>query len=219
MEEPEITITPTVPQGTYCNLTATYRQIAAVFGGGVIPEAQRDKSMAQWMIDTRHGSVWVHDWKVGTCYRGADGLELGQITRWEVQGHPDAIAQMMEVLTGDHRVRRHIINEAGDEYGPQYVAALERARVHNGIERMIDAVTAYRLASRCWMAEDEARSAITELIDDLTEMRDTITDTRDVAPDKDSKWWDLRASAGDMDRLVIAMRQLSDARNEARSHR
>lgn len=87
--------------------------------------------------------------------------------------------------------------------------------VHNGIEHL-DPDKASRLAVACWLAEDEALSAAGELIDWLHALRESITNTDEVAPDKDSRSWNCDVSAGEMDRLVHAMRRLTDARRSAR---
>jgi hypothetical protein len=216
MQESEIRIDHP-GRGQYATLTATYRQIAAVFGGGVVPESERNVTMAQWFVQTRRGAVRIYDCEVGMCCK-PDGLELGQITQWRVDGNPDAIDAVMDLLTGDHPVRRHIIKDVGEAYGLASVEALERAMVHSGIEHL-DPQKASRLATACWLAEDTAMRAVTDLIDYLTEMRDSIMDPTDVAPDKDSRPWSCKVSAGEMDELVVAMHELTTARNAARGSR
>ncbi len=117
------------------------------------------------------------------------------------------------------RVRRHVVAECGGGVvGAQYVDALERAMVHNDIEHL-DPDEAYRMAAACWVAEDDADRALSDLIDHLNDLRVMIKEPDDDAPDKDSRSWNCDVSAGDVDDVVHAMRALTMARRAARPAR
>lgn len=126
---------------------------------------------------------------------------------------------MSEQGTRYDRVRPHVITECGGgTVGTQYVEALERAMVHNDIEHL-DPDKTYRLAVACWVAEDDADRALSDMIEHLTELRRLIKDPADIAPDKDSRSWNCDVSAGEMDEVVHAMRALTMARRSARPAR
>jgi hypothetical protein len=117
------------------------------------------------------------------------------------------------------RVRRHVVTECGGGLqGKRCADALERAMVHNGVEHLAPD-NASRLAVACWLAEDDAVTVLTNLIDRMTELRALIKEPGDTAPDEDSRSWNCDVSAGDMDDAVHAMRALTMARRAARPAR
>lgn len=79
-------------------LTAPYALLVKAFGNDGINARDDYKQMCQWDLATDHGDVEVYDYKIGTCYDPADGLEREQITSWHVQGDPQAIIEMLKKL-------------------------------------------------------------------------------------------------------------------------
>lgn len=92
----DIAYTPGASNVNY--LVATYAQLVAAFGDGTLEPRDDYKQMAQWRINTVHGMVDLYDYKTGTCYLGADGQELEDITEWHVQGSEKAIEVMLARL-------------------------------------------------------------------------------------------------------------------------
>lgn len=79
-------------------LNAPYELLVKAFGNdGTIVPRDDYKSMAEWDVPTPHGEVEVYDYKVGKCYNPR-GLERHEITRWHVQGTPEAIEHMLSLL-------------------------------------------------------------------------------------------------------------------------
>jgi hypothetical protein len=113
----------------------------------------------------------------------------------------------------------YVLSECGGgPQGERCVDALLRALNGRGIDHLTPERAA-RLAQDLWLAEEEADRAIAELINDLKEARYHITATDEVAPDKDKDAWNCDMSAGEMDRVVHAMRRLTLARRAARPAR
>lgn len=87
-------------------LDAPYALLVKAFGNdGTVSPRDDYKCMATWYVPTPHGEVEVYDYKVGKCY-DADGLERHEITHWHVQGEPEAIEHMLNLLheSGGERV-------------------------------------------------------------------------------------------------------------------
>lgn len=141
----------------------------------------------------------------------------GEITQWYVTGVSNAVNAFMGLLVTDKPVRRRLIKEFGPDRGMEYVYALHRATVHDGIEHL-DPDKAVDLAATLWLAEDDASHALETAIDDLMDLRNCVAapDEYDYAPDEDSKAWQRPVSAAVMDDVVVTLQRLADARNGAR---
>jgi hypothetical protein len=80
------------------HLLAPYDLLVKAFGNdGTVTPRDDYKSMAEWDIETDHGTVEVYDYKVGKCY-DPDGLERHEIAEWHVQGDEKAVQVMLGLL-------------------------------------------------------------------------------------------------------------------------
>lgn len=85
-------------------LIAPYALLTEAFGNDGNNPRDNYKSMAQWDARTPEGDVEVYDYKIGKCY-DPDGLELKDITRWNVQGPDVALDGLVRMLTEAGGVR------------------------------------------------------------------------------------------------------------------
>jgi hypothetical protein len=83
-------------------IKCSYEKLCAVFG-----EPQRgdfDKSDAEWSIsfplgDNYDAIATIYNWKNGKNYCGAEGMDVEDITEWNVGGHSKvALYRVMEIL-------------------------------------------------------------------------------------------------------------------------
>lgn len=80
-------------------LTASHALLTRVFGNdGTVDPRDNYKSMCQWDVKTPHGTVEVYDYKAGKCYDPVNGLAREHITDWHIQGDPEAINAMLDML-------------------------------------------------------------------------------------------------------------------------
>jgi len=83
-------------------IQATYDQLVAVFGQPeVFTEENSDgKIDVEWVIAFDNGTVaTIYNWKNGKNYCGADGLNVADITQWNVGGNRyDSAALVEEAL-------------------------------------------------------------------------------------------------------------------------
>ncbi len=72
------------------HINATYDQLVAVFGQPDVftLENSDGKIDVEWAIAFDNGTVaTIYNWKNGKNYCGADGLNVADITRWNVGGN------------------------------------------------------------------------------------------------------------------------------------
>lgn len=81
------------------HISTTYDQLVAVFGQPeVFTEENSDgKIDVEWAIAFDNGTVaTIYNWKNGKNYCGADGLNVADITRWNVGGNRYDAATLVE---------------------------------------------------------------------------------------------------------------------------
>jgi hypothetical protein len=72
------------------HINATYDQLVAVFGQPEVftLENSDGKIDVEWAIAFDNGTVaTIYNWKNGKNYCGADGLNVADITRWNIGGN------------------------------------------------------------------------------------------------------------------------------------
>ena len=67
-------------------IRTTYAKLVELFGEPT--EGDGYKVDAEWEIEFENGTVvTIYNWKNGKNYCGADGLNVRQITNWNIGGH------------------------------------------------------------------------------------------------------------------------------------
>ena len=92
-QTPDIDINFTSLQGY---VTVSYEVLCALFGEPL--EGDGRKTDAEWhLISVPDGVVaTIYNWKNGRNYLGADGLNFQDITEWNIGGHSQLAAELVQ---------------------------------------------------------------------------------------------------------------------------
>lgn len=69
--------------GKVGSVIASYDDIVAVYGKP-FTKLPDDKIDVQWMVETEHGIVTIHNYKDGISYLGENGKDIREIEEWSV---------------------------------------------------------------------------------------------------------------------------------------
>ena len=93
-------------------ITVEYRELVDMFGEPTI-KTDEYKTDAEWHVSLREaGTDWtapedafvtIYNWKDGKNYRGANGLNVEQISEWHVGAKAKASFWMLEDFIRQHR--------------------------------------------------------------------------------------------------------------------
>lgn len=84
-------------------IETSYYELCELFGPPMKDGFDDCKTDAEWNICFESGVVaTIYNWKNGRNYLGSDGLDVEQITEWNVGGHSaDAIQLVRQVVRED----------------------------------------------------------------------------------------------------------------------